>query len=118
MAERKYNLKKENGTTLPGKIKEFIDFLEIIASEDLRARRKKTDRNDPMYKVLKSSVDLSNAFKALEKNKNQTKNSSIDSTNILDSLLDNTPAGITILEGPEFRYLSINQMLADLNGLL
>ena len=71
-----------------------------------------------MNRVLKSSVNLRNTLKTLEKNKDQTENSSLDSANILNSLLDNTPAGIAILEGPEFRYLSINKKLADLNGLL
>jgi hypothetical protein len=28
------------------------------------------------------------------------------------------PVGVAILEGPEFRYFRINQILADLNGLL
>jgi len=110
-------VKKGTGTTLPRRTKEFLDYLEKIASEDLKTRRKKTDKNDPMYKILKSSANLKNAFKGFEKNKDHTENSSIDSTNILDSLIGNTPAGIAILEGPEFRYLSINQMLADLNGL-
>ncbi len=117
MAERKYNLKKENGTTLPGKIKEFIDFLEIIASEDLKAGRKKTDQNDPMKRILKSSVDLRKVLKDLEINNDKTENSSLEPTDILDSLLNHIPAGIAILEGPDLRYVSINQMLADLNGL-
>ena len=35
----------------------------------------------------------------------------------LDSILFNIPVGVAILEGPEFRYFRINQVLADLNGL-
>ncbi|MCH8820156.1 MAG: PAS domain-containing protein [Acidobacteria bacterium] len=35
----------------------------------------------------------------------------------LDSILLNLPVGIAILEGPEFRYFRINQVLAQLNGL-
>ncbi len=35
----------------------------------------------------------------------------------LDIVLFNMPVGVAILEGPEFRYFRINQVLADLNGL-
>ena len=35
----------------------------------------------------------------------------------LDIILFNMPVGVAILEGPEFRYFRINQVLADLNGL-
>ena len=35
----------------------------------------------------------------------------------LDALLMNLPAGVAILEGPDFCYFKINQTLADLNGL-
>jgi len=35
----------------------------------------------------------------------------------LDIILFNMPVGVAILEGPEFRYFRINQILADLNGL-
>ncbi len=35
----------------------------------------------------------------------------------LDIILFNIPVGVAILEGPEFRYFRINQVLADLNGL-
>jgi len=35
----------------------------------------------------------------------------------LDIILFNMPLGVAILEGPEFRYFRINQVLADLNGL-
>jgi PAS domain S-box-containing protein len=34
----------------------------------------------------------------------------------LDTIFLNLPIGITILEGPEFRYFRINKTLADLNG--
>lgn len=36
----------------------------------------------------------------------------------LDSVFLNMPAGLAILEGPEFRYHRLNQELADINGLL
>jgi hypothetical protein len=36
----------------------------------------------------------------------------------LDIILFKIPLGVAILEGPEFRYFRINQILADLNGLL
>jgi len=35
----------------------------------------------------------------------------------LDTILFNMPAGVAILEGPEFRYSKINQTLANINGL-
>ncbi|MCH8978971.1 MAG: PAS domain-containing protein [Armatimonadetes bacterium] len=35
----------------------------------------------------------------------------------LDSIFQNMLCGVAILQGPEFRYLAINQFLADLNGL-
>lgn len=35
----------------------------------------------------------------------------------LDTILLNIPMGVAILEGPEFRYFRINQILADINGL-
>jgi len=35
----------------------------------------------------------------------------------LDTILFNLPAGVAILEGPEFRYFKINRMLAEINGL-
>ena len=35
----------------------------------------------------------------------------------LTTLLKNVPVGVAILEGYDFRYLNINQTLADLNGL-
>ena len=41
----------------------------------------------------------------------------LSNANILDALLDHTPAGVAILEGPEFIYKSINKNLAKLNGL-
>jgi len=38
-------------------------------------------------------------------------------TESLDTVLKHVPVGVAILEGPEFRYFSINKKLADLNGL-
>lgn len=35
----------------------------------------------------------------------------------LVTILLNLPIGVAILEGPEFRYFKINQILADINGL-
>ena len=35
----------------------------------------------------------------------------------LDAILLNLPVGVAILEGDDFRYFRINQVLADLNGL-
>ncbi|MCH6560067.1 sigma 54-interacting transcriptional regulator, partial [candidate division KSB1 bacterium] len=35
----------------------------------------------------------------------------------LDTVILNMPAGLAILEGPEFKYFRINQELADINGL-
>ena len=35
----------------------------------------------------------------------------------LDTILLNLPAGVAILEGPDFRYFRINRTLAELNGL-
>ena len=35
----------------------------------------------------------------------------------LDTVILNMPAGLAILEGPEFRYFRINHELADINGL-
>jgi len=35
----------------------------------------------------------------------------------MDTILENIPMGIAILEGPDFKYFRINQILADINGL-
>ncbi|MDP6116581.1 MAG: PAS domain-containing protein [Planctomycetota bacterium] len=35
----------------------------------------------------------------------------------LDTILLNMPAGVAILEGPDFRYFRINKTLAEINGL-
>ncbi|MDK1028238.1 MAG: PAS domain-containing protein [Anaerolineae bacterium] len=35
----------------------------------------------------------------------------------LDTLLLNMPVGLAILEGPEFRYFRVNQLLAEINGV-
>ncbi len=35
----------------------------------------------------------------------------------LDTILLNLPTGVAILEGPDFRYFRINNMLAEINGL-
>ena len=35
----------------------------------------------------------------------------------LDTNLLNLPAGVAILEGPDFQYFRINRTLAELNGL-
>jgi len=35
----------------------------------------------------------------------------------LETILSNMPAGIAIMEGPEFRYVKINRRLAEINGL-
>ncbi|MCH8928176.1 MAG: PAS domain S-box protein [Candidatus Marinimicrobia bacterium] len=43
-------------------------------------------------------------------------NLSLDTAQILESLLEHSPAGIAILEGPDLRYVNINQNLADING--
>ncbi|MCH7818713.1 MAG: PAS domain S-box protein [Candidatus Marinimicrobia bacterium] len=99
------------------KIQELFSLISNIALKDLKVRRKKSDKNDPMYKVLKAAGDIKDKFDNLEKNKDQTADQSPDSTQILNSLLQNTPAGIAVLEGPDFRYLSVNQNLAKLNGL-
>jgi len=37
--------------------------------------------------------------------------------NYVDTILFNMPAGVAVLEGPEFRYSKINQSLASINGL-
>jgi len=34
----------------------------------------------------------------------------------LDSIISNMPAGIAILEGPEFQYWKVNSLLAEING--
>jgi len=104
---------KKNKTPEQNGIQEIIGLIEHIASEDLKIRRKKTDKNDPMNEILKALAE----FKTLDNNKDQTKETSLESTQILGSLLKHTPAGIAVLEGPEFRYVSINQKLAELNGL-
>ena len=39
------------------------------------------------------------------------------SDNYLDTILFNMPAGVAVLEGPEFRYSKINLSLANINGL-
>ena len=99
------------------KIQELFSLISNLALKDLKVRRKKSDKNDPMYKVLKATGDIKDKFDILEKNKDQTADQSPNSTQILKSLLQNTPAGIAVLEGPDFRYLSINKNLAKLNGL-
>jgi len=35
----------------------------------------------------------------------------------LDTIFSNMPAGIAIMEGPDFRYLKVNSRLAEINGL-
>ena len=65
----------------------------------------------------KASRNVKDEFETLEIKKDPSNEVSIDSTQILDSLFKHTPTGIAILEGPEYRYLSINRNLAELNGL-
>lgn len=40
----------------------------------------------------------------------------LEAEQILESIINNMTAGIAILEGPDLRYVRINQTLADLNG--
>lgn len=40
----------------------------------------------------------------------------LDADHILTSFMNYTSAGIAILEGPDLRYVNINQILADING--
>jgi signal transduction histidine kinase/CHASE1-domain containing sensor protein len=47
----------------------------------------------------------------------QTEKQLLTSNDYLDTILHNLPIGVGILEGPQLRYLRINQALADLNGL-
>ena len=53
---------------------------------------------------------VTNTLKRAEEQSRQTRD-------YLDAILLNLPAGVAILEGPEFRYFRINQKLADLNGM-
>ena len=99
------------------KVQELFNLINSVASTDLKNRRKKSDKSDPMYRILKASDELKDKFRTLEKDKDRTADQSPDSAQILDSLLQNTPAGIAILEGLEFRYLSINKNLAKINRL-
>lgn len=98
-------------------VQHFIDQIDKIASADLKIRRKKTDKNDPMNAIVVALKNLIDELTTFDENKDRKKNHSLGSTQILDSLLNHVPAGIAILEGPDLRYVSINKNLADLNGL-
>ena len=62
--------------------------------------------SDLEKQVNKRTADLDDS--------NQQLNSS---TALLDTIFNNLPVGVALLEGAEFRYLRINEELAQLNGL-
>ena len=41
----------------------------------------------------------------------------VETTKLLDTVISNLPFGVAFLEGPDFRYVKINEELARLNGL-
>lgn len=53
----------------------------------------------------------------MKQKQNKISFSSLGSVYIFSAFLQHSPAGISILEGPEFKYVNINQYLADINGI-
>ena len=95
----------------------ILNFMHHIVTDDLRVRGALKDKKDPMNAMAGALKNLSLVLKTSDENKDQTNKVSLDSTQILDSLLKHAPTGIAVLEGPDFRYVNINQNLAELNGL-
>ena len=79
----------------------------------------------PIYKELekrvkeleKSIVKNRKLKEALIEEKEINKSELQVSKDYLDEIILNMPAGVSILEGEDFRYSKINQYLADINGL-
>ena len=79
----------------------------------------------PTYKELekrvkeleKSIVKNRKLKEALIEEKEINKSELQVSKDYLDEIILNMPAGVSILEGEDFRYSKINQYLADINGL-
>ena len=79
-----------------------------------------TSRNKTKAEMAEEIAMLRKWVQKLEKaesNCTRVKAKLRKSQRYLDTILLNMPAGMAILEGPEFRYSRINKALADINGL-
>jgi len=65
---------------------------------------------------LAELAELKVRHEQLETEHNKLKHELKVSVQYLNSILGNTPAGVAILEGEDFRYRYINKRLADING--
>jgi|TARA_B100001971_G_C18216912_1_gene554497 nitrogen fixation/metabolism regulation signal transduction histidine kinase len=61
--------------------------------------------------------ELGNSFNETVRELDDSNKKLTESEESLNAFLSNSPIGVSILEGPEFKYLRINKKLADLNGL-
>ncbi|MCH8953782.1 PAS domain S-box protein [candidate division KSB1 bacterium] len=77
-------------------------------------------RNETIAEMAKEIAMLRKRLRKFEKAKSsytRVKAKLRKSQRYIDTILLNMPAGLAILEGPEFRYFRINKTLADINGL-
>ncbi|MCH7674104.1 PAS domain S-box protein, partial [candidate division KSB1 bacterium] len=77
-------------------------------------------KNETIAEMAKEIAMLRKRLRKFEKAKSsytRVKAKLRKSQRYIDTILLNMPAGLAILEGPEFRYFRINKTLADINGL-
>ncbi len=87
----------------------------LAASPDVEIHDR--DTNNSQIKLIAELKQLNERLQQEIIEREQVTKQLQESYEYLDTILLNLPAGVAILEGPDFRYFRINRALADLNGL-
>ncbi len=65
----------------------------------------------------KGKVGVKNRNLSSKQQPSETEKELTRTQEYLETIFSNIPAGIAIMEGPEFRYVKVNNRLAEINGL-
>ena len=106
------------------KIDTIIEFISALAGGDTshRLQRIEEDSNENDLDAITEGLNmLAEELEALQ-GKVEERTGKLDekietTQEYLDTILLQMPAGLAILEGPDFKYFRINQELAAINGL-
>ncbi len=102
----------------------IIAFICSLAGGDISHRLQRIDEDsnendlDAITEGLNMLAEELEALQGRVEERAEKLDEELETTQeYLDTIMLQMPAGLAILEGPEFKYFRINQKLADINGL-
>ncbi|MCH7676450.1 PAS domain S-box protein [candidate division KSB1 bacterium] len=106
------------------KIDTIIEFISALARGDVSHRLQRIDEDsnendlDAITEGLNMLAEELEALQGRTKERTEKLDEELETTQeYLDTIILQMPAGLAILEGPDFKYSRINQELAGINGL-